>query len=129
MVSREARVEWVSEALVAMRPEAVRQTRIPPDAAPAPLPRKFAPNPDCCFPAINAPAPGIALAHRTRPDRLETRSPHGSTNAPCGSARAVSPPTGTDQPSACPNHDSIPAPGNPRPASALSPAPAYIPGP
>src|SRR5258708_3624771 len=128
-VSRETPVEWVPEVLLAMRSEAVRQTRIPPDADPAPLPRKFAPSPDCCFPAIDAPAPETAPARQTHPDRPNIRSPRDLTNDPCGSARVVSPPTDTARPSACPGRDSIPAPGNPHRAGALSPAQACIPGP
>src|SRR5882762_4359240 len=109
--NRETRVELAREELAAMRLEAVRQMRIPRDAGSAPLPRKFAPNPDCCFPAKDAPAPETVLARQIRPDRPEIRSPHGSTNGPCGSALAASPPTDMGRLSACLNRDSIPAPG------------------
>src|SRR5260221_281853 len=88
-----------------MRSEAVRRTRIPQDAGLAPPPRKSAPNPDCYFPAIDAPAPETAPARRTHPDRLNIRSPRDWTNVPCGSAPAVSPPTGTAQPSAYPGRE------------------------
>src|SRR4029077_10447016 len=129
MVNRETTVESAREGLVEMPSEAVRQMRIPRDAGPAPLPPKFAPDPDCCFRAKDAPAPETAPARRTRPDRPEILSPRGSTNVPCGSAPAASPPTDTAPPSACPDRDSIPAPGNPRRADALSLAPACIPNP
>src|SRR5712671_4471893 len=127
--NRETRVELAREELVAMRLEAVRQTRIPPDAGSAPLPRRFAPNPDCCFPAKDAPAPEIVRVRQTRPDQPEIRSPHGSTNGRCGSALAASPPTDTARLSACLNHDSIPAPGNRHRANGLSPVPACSPNP
>src|SRR5882762_3643639 len=123
------RVESVLEELVAMRPEVVHQTRIPPDAGSALLPPRFAPNPGCCFPAKDAPTPRTALARQSRPGRPGTRSPHDSTNGRCGSGLVASPPTDTGRLSAYLNHDSIPAPGNPRRANALSPVPACSPNP
>src|SRR5882762_8965631 len=128
-MSSETKVESGPEELVAMRPEAVHQTRIPLDAGSAPLARRFAPNPDCCFPAKGAPTPKIAPARQSRPDQPEIRSLHGSTNGRCGSALAASPPTDMARLSACLNHDSIRAPGNPRRANALSPVPACSPNP
>src|SRR5882762_8690368 len=92
-MSSETKVESGLEELVAMRPEAVRQMRIPPDAGSALLPRRYAPNPDCCFPAKDAPAPETVRVRQSRPDQPEIRSPHGLTNGRCGSALAVSPPT------------------------------------
>src|SRR5438270_7511522 len=83
------RVELAPGELVAMRPEAVRRTWIPVDADSAPLPRRFAPDPDCCFRAKDAPAPETARARQSHPDRPETRLLHGSTSARCGSALAA----------------------------------------
>src|SRR5579862_4880174 len=86
-------------------PTTLHETRIQPAAAPAPLPPKSAPNPDYCFPPKDAPAPGTARAHQILPDRLDTRSPHDSRDAPCAKERVASPPTDTAPPSTCPNRD------------------------
>src|SRR5882762_5913543 len=123
------RVESAREELAAMQREAVRQTRIPLDAGSVPLPRKFAPNPDCCFPAKDAPAPETVRVRQSHPDQPEIRSLHGWISARCGSALAALPPTDTARLSTCLNHDSIPAPGNRHRANGLSPVPACSPNP